>query len=65
MGDLVEGSWRTPQERAYMRALDGEILRLTRVVEALREAHACERANRSRRTGEIIAFSTVRAPNNA
>lgn len=65
MGDLVEGRWQTPEERAHMRALDGEIVRLTHVIEALREAHACERANRSRRTGEIIKFSTVRTTNNA
>jgi hypothetical protein len=57
MGDLVEGRWQTPEERAFTRALDGEIARLTRVVEALREAHACERANRAHRTGEIIEFN--------
>jgi hypothetical protein len=56
MGDVVEGRWQTPEERARMRALDGEISRLTRVIEALREAHACERVNRSRRRGEIIGF---------
>jgi hypothetical protein len=56
MGELVEGRWSTPEERAYMRAVDGEIVRLTRMVEALREAHACERQNRSRRRGEIVPF---------
>jgi hypothetical protein len=60
MGDLVEGRWQTPEQRAYMRALDNEIVRLTRVIAALREAHACERANRSRRMGEIRKFSTGR-----
>jgi hypothetical protein len=65
MGDLVEGTWQTPEERAYMRALDAEIARLTRVVEALREAHACERARRSRRTGQIIELSSVRTTHNA
>jgi hypothetical protein len=57
MGDLVHGLWKTAEERASMRALDAEIVRLTRVVEALREAYACERANRSRRRGEVVAFS--------
>ncbi len=65
MGDLVEGRWQTPEERALMRALDGEIARLTRVVEALRAAHACERANRSRRMGKIVKFSTVPTTNDA
>ena len=41
MGDLVNGPWRTAAERASVRALDAEINRLTRVVQALREAHAC------------------------
>jgi hypothetical protein len=63
MGDLVEGTWQTPEERAYTRVLDAQIVRLTGVVEALREAHACERANRSRRTGDVISFSTARAKN--
>jgi hypothetical protein len=65
MGDHVKGNWQTPQERALMRALDAEIARLTRIVEALREAHACERANRSHRTGEIISFPTARMTDNA
>ncbi len=65
MGDLVEGRWQTPEERAYMRALDGEIVRLTRMIEALREAHACERANRLHRTGNIIQFLTVRTKEDA
>jgi hypothetical protein len=64
MGDLVKGTWQTPEERAFMRALDGEIVRLTHIVEALREAHACERANRQRRTGEIVKFSTARVADN-
>jgi len=63
MGDLIEGRWQTPKESAFMRALDLEILRLTRMVEALREAHACERGNRSRRSGEIIPFSPGRTTN--
>jgi hypothetical protein len=65
MGDLVEGRWQTPEERTCMRALDREIFRLTHVIAALREAHACERANRSRRAGEIIQFSTARADHDA
>jgi len=63
MGDLVEGIWLAPEQRAYMRALDAEISRLTRVVEALREAHASERANRSRRKGQVIKL--VRVTDNA
>jgi hypothetical protein len=66
MGDLIEGSWQTEEERAYMRALDVEIVRLTRVVEALREAHACDRTNRARRrAGVIIQLSMVRRSNDA
>jgi len=65
MGELVEGRWQTPQERVVMRALDGEIVRLTRVIQALREAHACERANRSRRRGEVVAFPAAHATRNA
>jgi hypothetical protein len=65
MGDLVQGTWQTPAERAYTRALDAEIARLTCVVEALREAHACERNNRSQRTGEVISLSTARAATKA
>ena len=63
MGDLIEGTWQTPKQRAYMRELEAEIASLTRVVEALREAHVC--ANRSRRSGEIIAFSRTRRTDNA
>jgi len=65
MGELVQGIWQTAEERAYTRALDAEIARLTRVVEALREAHACGRKNRSRRTGEVVNLSTVRTTKNA
>jgi hypothetical protein len=63
MGDLIEGSWQTAEERAFMRALDVEIIRLTRMVEALREAHACDRANRAR--GEFIRLSAVRRTTDA
>lgn len=65
MGDLVEVKWQTPEERAHMRALDVEIVRLTRMVEALREAHACERANRAHRRGRIIQFSSAQATDDA
>jgi hypothetical protein len=61
MGDVVQGTWQTPQERASMRALDDEIARLTRLVEGLREAHACERINRSPPTAAVINLSSVRA----
>ena len=59
MGDLVQGAWQTLEERAFMRALDAEIERLTRVIKALREAHACERASRSCPTAEIINFPST------
>lgn len=59
MGDLVQGGWRTPEERAFMGALDGRIATLTLAVEVLREARARERESRSRRTAEIIRFATV------
>ena len=65
MGDLIEGSWQTAEERAYMRALDVEIVRLIGVVQALREAHACERANRARRMGEVIRLPSGRRTTDA
>jgi hypothetical protein len=64
MGDLINGTWQTPQERAFMRALDAKIAGLTRIVEALRETHARRRATHSRGTGEIIKFSTARTTDN-
>ncbi len=61
MGDLVKGGWQTREERVFMRALDAEIARLTRLVAALREAHACERTNRSAGTSKVIDFSVERS----
>ena len=65
MGDLVNGPWRTAAERAFMRTPDGEISRLTRVVEALREAHACARASRPPAGAEVITLSALRVTTNA
>lgn len=61
MSDLAEGGWQTAEERAFMRALDAEIARLTRLVAALREAHGCERANRSGNAANIVDFPTERS----
>lgn len=64
MGDLVHGGWRTPEERAFMRALDGQIATLTLAVEVLREARAREREGRWRPTAEIITLAPGRGTRN-